>query len=78
MQERSKSYIEFGYQIILSVVKFRKKFCEVYDTNKLVKEVSELTANCECETSNMAKCSSKLDELRNINSIGCRQRNIDI
>ena len=30
------------------------------------------------EVCNMARGSSKLDELRNINSIGCRARNIAI
>ena len=30
------------------------------------------------EVSNMARCSSKSDELRNINSIGCRAGNITI
>ena len=30
------------------------------------------------EVSNMARCSSKSDELKNINSIGCRTRNTTI
>ena len=32
----------------MSAVKFRKKFCEVNDTDNLVLEVSELTVNWEC------------------------------
>ena len=47
-QERYKSNLEFRYQNIASSIKFRKWFCEVYDTNSLVKEVSELTSYFEC------------------------------
>ena len=48
LQERFKSKMKFRYQIIVSAIKFRKKFCEVYDTDSLVKEVSELTVYCKC------------------------------
>ena len=47
VQERFKSNFEFRYQIIVSSIKFRKKFCEDYDTNSLVLEVSELAICCE-------------------------------
>ena len=35
-QERFKSNLEFRYQIIVSSIKFSKRFCEVYDTDCLV------------------------------------------
>ena len=35
------------------------------------KEVSELTVYCDCLINNMAKCYSKWDESRNVNSSGC-------
>ena len=47
-QERFKSNLELRNQIIVSSIKFCKKFCEVYDTDNLVLEVSELTIYCEC------------------------------
>ena len=31
-----KSNLEFRYQIIVSSIKFTKRFCEVYDTDSLV------------------------------------------
>ena len=42
--------IEFRYQIIVSAVKFGKKFCEGYDSDSLVKEVSQLTVYCGCQS----------------------------
>ena len=47
-KERFKSNLEFRYQIIVSSIKFRKGFCEVYDTDSLVQEVSVFTIYCEC------------------------------
>ena len=35
-QERFKSNLEYRYQIIVSFIKLRKGFFEVYDTNSLV------------------------------------------
>ena len=35
-QERFKSNFEFRYQIVEQSIKFRKRFCEVYDTDSLV------------------------------------------
>ena len=35
-QESFKSNLEFGCQIIVLSLKFRKRFCEVYDTDSLV------------------------------------------
>ena len=35
-QERFESNVEFRYQIIVLSIKFRKRFCEVYDTNNQV------------------------------------------
>ena len=35
-QERFKSNLEFRYQIIVLCIKFRKRFCEVCDTDSLV------------------------------------------
>ena len=35
-QERFKSNLEFRYQIIVSSIKFRKRYCEVYDTDSIV------------------------------------------
>ena len=35
-QERFKANLEFRYQIIVSSIKFRKRFFEVYDTDSLV------------------------------------------
>ena len=35
-QERFKSNLEFRFQSIVSSIKFRKRFCEVYDTDSLV------------------------------------------
>ena len=45
--ERFKSGMDFWYQSIVSEIKFRF-FCEVYDTDSLVYEVSELTVFCKC------------------------------
>ena len=45
-------------------------FFEVYDTDSLVLEVSELQFIASVEVSNMARCSSKTYELRDIYSIG--------
>ena len=41
-QERFKSDMELRYQTIVSVIHFKKIFFEVYDTNNLVQEVSQL------------------------------------
>ena len=48
VQMRFKSNLEFRYQIIVSFITLRKRFCEVYDTASLVLEVSGLTIYCEC------------------------------
>ena len=53
-------------------------FCKVYDTDILVKEVSELQFIASVEVINIARCSSKLNELRDIDSIRCKARNITI
>ena len=34
-QEKFKSKLEYRCQIIVSSIKLRKKFCEVYDTDSL-------------------------------------------
>ena len=53
-------------------------FCEVYDTDSIVLEVTELQFIASFEVSNMARCSSKTNELRDIDSIGCGARDITI
>ena len=35
-QKRFESNLEFRYQITVSSIKFRKRFCEVYDANSFV------------------------------------------
>ena len=45
-------------------------FYEVYDTDSLVLELSELTFFFGVEVSNMARCASKTNELGDIDSIG--------
>ena len=68
----SKSNLEFRYQIIVSSIKFRKCFAKFMIPIALFKKFPCV------EVSNMARCSSKTNELRDIDSIGCRARIIPI
>ena len=68
----SKSNLEFRYQIIASSIKFRKCFAKFMIPIALFKKFLSV------EVSNMARCSSKTNELRDIDSMGCRARNIPI
>ena len=56
--------------MVLSI-KLKKKFCAVYDTDSLLYIPS-------VEVSNISRCSSKPNKLRDIDSIGCRARNVTI
>ena len=77
-QERFKSNLEFRYQIIVSSIKFRKGFAKfIISTALLEKFLSQLFI-VSVEVSNIARCSSKTNELKDIDSIGCRARNITI
>ena len=74
-QERFKSNLEFRYQ---SSVKFRKCFAKFMIPIALFKKFLSLQIIVSVEVSNMARCSSKTLELRDITSMGCRARNITI
>ena len=73
-QKRFKSNKEFRYQNIVSSVKFRKCFAKFMI--RIALDVFKKFLNV--EVSNMARCSSETNELRDIDSIGCRARNITI
>ena len=55
----------------------RNRICKIYDTDRIVKLLSKQFF-ASVEVSNMARYSSKTNELRDIDSIGCRARNIAI
>ena len=77
-QERFKSNLEFRYQIIVSSIKFRKCFAKFMILIALFKKLLSSQFIASVEVYNIARCSSKTNELRNIDSIGCRARNITI
>ena len=72
-QERFKSNLKFRYQIIVSFIKFRKGFAKFMIPIALFKKflsqqfISNVVVN---------RCSSKTNELRDIDFIGCRARNM--
>ena len=65
-QERFKSNLEFRYQIIVSSIKFRKGFAKFMTQIDLFKKFLSLQFIASVEVSNMARCSSKTNELRDI------------
>ena len=72
-----KSKLEFRYQIIVSLIKFRIGFVKfIIPIAFLKKLMSYFIASV--EVSNVARCSSKTDGLSVIDSIVCRARNITI
>ena len=72
--------MELRFQIIVSTITFRKGFAKFMILIALFKQSLSYHFIASVEVSSMAmyRCSSKSDELRNINSIGCRARNINI
>ena len=74
-QERLKSNLEFRYQIIVSAIKLSKCFAKFMIPIAMFKK---LTIFASVETSNITRRYSKTNELRGIDSIGCRARNITI
>ena len=77
--ERFKSNLEFRNQIIVSSIKFRKGILSKFMILiALFKKFLSYHFIASVEVSNMARCSSKTNELRDINSRGCRARNITI
>ena len=60
--------------LLVSVIKFRKGLTKFMIRVALFKKLFITSV----EICNMARCSSKLDDLRNINYVGCRARNITI
>ena len=77
-QERFKSNLEFRYQIIVSSIKFRKGFEKFMIQLALFKKFLSEQFIVSVEVSNIARCCSKTNELRDIDSIGCRAKNITI
>ena len=79
-QERFKTNIEFRYQIIVSSIKFRKGFAKFMIPIALFKKFlcKHFIASVEVSNIHVARCSSKTNELRDIDSIGCRAMNITI
>ena len=77
-QERFKSNLKFRYQIIVSSVKFRKSFAKFMIPIALFKKFLSQRFIASVEVSNIARCSSKTNELSDIDSIGCRAGNITI
>ena len=75
-EERFKSNLEFRYQIIVSSIKFRKGFAKFMLPIDLFKKFLSYQLFASFEVSNIARCSSKTNELRDTDSIGCRARNI--
>ena len=66
------SNLKFRFQIIVSSIKFRKGFVKFMILIALLKKFLSV------EVSNIARCSSKPNELRDIDSMGHRARNITI
>ena len=77
-QERFKSNLEFRFQIIVSSIKFRKGFAKFMIPIALFKKFLSFQFIASVEVSIMARCTTKTNELRDIDSIGCRARNITI
>ena len=77
-QERFKINLEFRYQIIVLSIKFRKGFAKFMIPIALFKKFLSLQFIASVEVSNIARCSNKTNEWRDIDSIGCRARNITI
>ena len=77
-QERFKSNLEFRYQIIVSSIKLRKGFVKFMIPIALFKKCLSEQFIASVEVSNKTRCSSKTNELRDIDTIGCRARNITI
>ena len=70
MQERFKSILEFRYQIIVTSIKFRQGFAKFIIPIALLKKFLSIQFIASVEVSNMARCSSKTNKLRDIDSIG--------
>ena len=77
-KDRFKSNLEFRYQIIVWSIKFSKGFAKIMIPIALFKKFLSLKFIASVEVSNIARCSSKTNELRDIDSIGFRARNITI
>ena len=77
-QERFKSNLEFKYQIKVSTIEFRKGFAKFMIPIALFKKFLSKKIIASVEVSNMARCTNKTNELRVIDGIGCRARNIII
>ena len=67
-QERFKSNLELRYQIIVSSIKFRKGFAKFMIPIALLKKFLSSQFIASVEVSNIARCSSKMNELRDIDS----------
>ena len=77
-QERFESDLEFSYQIIVSSIKFRNGFARFMIPIALFKKFLSKQFIASVEVRNKARCVSKTNELRDIDPIGCRARNITI
>ena len=77
-QERFKSNLEFRYQIIVLSIKFRKGFAKFMIPIVLFKKFLSEKFIANVEVSNIARCSSKTNKLRDIDYRGCRARNVTI
>ena len=80
-QERFKSNLEFIYQIIVLSIKFVKVFAKFMIPMTLFKKFLGLfnfQFIASVEVSYIARCPSKTNELRDIDYIGCKARNITI
>ena len=75
---RFKSNLEFRYQIIVSSIKFRIGFAKLMIPIALFKKFLSQQFIASVEVSNIARYSSKTNELRDIDSIVRRTRNITI
>ena len=73
-QERFKSNMEMRIQIIVSSIIFRKGFAKFMIPVALFKKFLSSQFIASVKVSNKARCSSKTNELRDIDSIGCRAR----
>ena len=71
VQERFKSNLEFRYQIRVSSMKSRTDFAKFMILITLFKMFPNYQFIAGVEVSNMARCSSKTNELKNIHFIGC-------
>ena len=72
------SNLEFRYQIIVSSIKFRKGFVKFLILIASFKKFLSKQFIASVEVSNMARNSSKTNELRDKDYIGCRVRNFTI